>query len=64
MDRQEKNNSTNPATLLDNWFEERQPLRSENLSLKVLRLRNFKLKIKKIIFEKFHYEKWIFLRKF
>ena len=64
MDRQEKNNYTNPATLLDNWFEERQPLRSENLSLKVLRLRNFKLKIKKIIFEKFHYEKWIFLRKF
>ena len=27
MDRQEKNNYTNPATLLDNWFEQRQPLR-------------------------------------
>ena len=30
MDRQEKNKYNNPATLLDNWFEERQPLRSEN----------------------------------
>ena len=37
MDRQEKNKYNNPATLLDNWFEERQPLRSENL---VLRLKN------------------------